>query len=51
VSTTLTKGGFGVHRLTKLTKGIDLSRPRHEIVIIGLGLATFWTGVALKVFI
>jgi hypothetical protein len=35
----------------EVTKGIDLSKPRHEIVAIGLGLAAFWAGVALKLFI
>jgi len=32
------KADLGVGRLVKLTKGIDLSRPRHEIVIIVIGL-------------
>jgi hypothetical protein len=45
------KADLGVGRLVKLTKGIDLSRPRHEIVIIVIGLVTFWVGVALKLFI
>ncbi len=48
VSTAVVKGGVGVGNLMKVTRGIDLSRPRNEIVVIGLGLATFWAGVLLK---
>ncbi len=45
---TLMTGDFGAHRLMAVTKGIDWSRPRHEIVIIGVGLVVFWAGVVLK---
>ncbi len=48
---TLVSGGNSPGILMAVTKGIDLSRPRHEIVAIGLGLAVFWVGVALKLFI
>ncbi len=47
---TLVSGGVSPGGLREVTKGIDLSRPKHEIVAIGLGLAVFWVGVALKLF-
>jgi hypothetical protein len=51
VAKILLPGDFATGRAMRVVKGIDLSRPRHEIVIIGLGLLVFWVGVALKIIL